>query len=112
LINRKKPINDEDIEEIIRDCFWGDYSYTVEDIKKELASGDERFGLFLFSKILYNSSYPSKYIRKLFDADEVRLFLSKIPERQSERESRRRQLVQFNVLGEAIDIKGLKWRIR
>jgi len=48
----------------------------------------------------------------LFDADEVRLFLSKIPERQSERESRRRQLVQFNVLGEAIDIKGLKWRIR
>ena len=107
-----KFMNDNLIEEIIRDCFWGDYSYTVEDIKKELASGDERFRLFLFSKILNNSRYPSKFIRELFDEDEVRLYLSKIPERQSERESRRRQLVRANVLGEISEIKGLKWRNR
>lgn len=100
------------IEEIIRDCFWGDYSYSADDIKKELDSGDERFRLFLFSKIFNNSSYPSKFIRELFDKDEVRLYLSKIPERQNERESRRCQLVKANVLGEISEIKGLKWRNR
>jgi len=100
------------IEEIIRDCFWGDYSYSADDIKKELDSGDEKFRLFLFSKILNNSRYPSKYIRALFDENEVRLFLSKIPERQSERASLRRQLVRANVLGEMFEIKGLKWRNR
>lgn len=107
-----KYINDKVIEEIIRDCFWGDYNYTVEDIKKELVSDNEKFKLFLFSKILANSKYPSKFIRELFSIDEVRQFLSKIPERQVERESRRRQLVKANVLGEAIEIKGLKWQNR
>ncbi len=111
-LGNNKYINDKVIEEIIRDCFSGDYSYTVEDIKKELASDNKRFKLFLFSKILANSKYPSKFIRELFNIDEVRQFLSKIPERQVERESRRRQLVKANVLGEAIEIKGLKWQNR
>lgn len=100
------------IEEIIRDCFWGDYSYSVDDIQKELASGDERFRLFLFTKILNNSRYPSKYIRALFDENEVRFYLSKIPQRQGERASLRRQLVRANVLGELSEIKGLKWLSR
>jgi len=100
------------IEEIIRDCFWGDYSYSTDDIIKELASGDERFRLFLFTKILNNSRYPSRYIRALFDESEVRFFLSKIPQKQGERASLRRQLVRANVLGELSEIQGLKWRIR
>lgn len=100
------------IEEIIRDCFWGDYTYSVDDIRNELVAGDERFRLFLFTKILNNSRYPSRYIRALFDENEIRFFLSKIPERQGERASLRRQLVRANVLGELSEIKGLKWRSR
>ena len=85
------------IEEIIRDCFWGDYSYSTDDIIKELASGDERFRLFLFTKILNNSRYPSRYIRALFDESEVRFFLSKIPQKQGERASLPTQRCPFTL---------------
>ena len=107
-----KNINNDLIEDVLEDCFWGDYNYSAEEIKKELNSGDERFKLFLFSKIINNSRYPSKYIRAFFDEDEVRFFLSKIPGRQGEGFSRRRQLVMANVLGEISEIKGLQWRIQ
>lgn len=108
----RKYISDDIIEDVIRECFWGDYSYSAGDIKRELASGDERFRFFIFSKILYNSSYPSKYIRAFFDETEVRFFLSKIPEKLNERSSLRRQLVRANVLCEISEIKGLEWRSR
>lgn len=107
-----KNINNDLIEDVLKDCFWGDYNYSAEEIKKDLNSGDERFKLFLFSKIINNSRYPSKYIRAFFDEEEVRFFLSRIPGRQGEEFSRRRKLVMANVLGEISEIKGLQWRVQ
>ena len=107
-----KSISNEMLEEIISDCFWGDYNYSAEDINRELSSGNERFRLLLFSKILNNSRYPSKYIRALFTEDEVRSCLLNMPEHLNERSFLRRQLIKANVLGDNIEIKGLKWRKR
>lgn len=103
-------IDDRIIEDVIHDCFWGDYDYTAGDIRNELSAGGERFKLFLFTKILDNSRYPSKYIRALFTEDEVRFFLSKVKGRLNDRAVLRRQLVMTNVLGEHVEIKGLRWR--
>ncbi len=103
---------DETIHEIIKDCFWGDYNYTVDDIKKQLDSGSERFKSFLFGKIINNSIYPSKYLKSLFTIEEVKHYLSNDTGYNRVYMSRRIELIRANLLGESIQIKGLSWKIK
>ncbi len=105
-------MNHEDkiFEDIIRECFWGDYSYTPDEIRSNLNSGDEKFRLFLFSKIMNNSNYPSKYLRLLFSKIEIKSFFSKELLNNNQYYNLRKKLVMANVLGEDIEIRELTWK--
>jgi len=104
--------SEEIFKVIIKECFWGDYSYTLDDIRNNLNSGDEKFRSFLFSKILYNSKYPSKYLRLLFSDIEIKLYLSKIPLQNINYFNLRKKLIMANILGENVEISELSWKIK
>ena len=51
---------------IIKECFWGEYNLTAEELLDRLDSNTHGFNKFLFSKIIENSDYPSRHIKALF----------------------------------------------
>ncbi|PTN33811.1 hypothetical protein C6366_14075 [Desulfonatronum sp. SC1] len=53
-------------ETVLRECFWGDYKLSAQDLLHRLDVGDPGFERFLFSKIIENSSHPSRHLRTLF----------------------------------------------
>jgi hypothetical protein len=59
--NRRK-----NIKAVLEECFWGEYTITVEDTINRLDKKDTDFIKFLFSKIIENSRYPSRHIKNLF----------------------------------------------
>lgn len=103
---------DSAIEDVLKECFWGDYNYSIQDIKKELESGNRKFGLFLFTKILNNARYPSRYIRILFPLNDVSEYLNAIQPGTRDYDELRRKLVMSNVLGVVQDIRELSWKIK
>jgi len=50
---------------VARECFWGDYQITAKELLDRLEADEPGFNRFLFSKIMENSSYPSRHIRAL-----------------------------------------------
>ena len=62
---------------VLRECFWGDYQITVEEFLRRLTDDEPGFDRLAFSKIVENSSYPSRHIRALFHPDKWRILLDR-----------------------------------
>ena len=62
-------------QEVIQECFWDDYTLSVQDLLAKLDSGDLAFQRFLFSKIVENSRHPSRHLRALYPPDQLQSLL-------------------------------------
>lgn len=58
-------------EKIREQCFWGDYSLTVQDILRIAENGTYAEKKFLFQKIIYNASFIS-YCLGIFQKEDLK----------------------------------------
>ncbi|MEW5817075.1 MAG: hypothetical protein AB1798_16975 [Spirochaetota bacterium] len=100
----------ETAEVILQECFWGDYHITPEELLKRFDSGDIGFKRFIFSKVLSNSSHPSRHLRNIFTAEEVRALLDRTAISAERRRNRRLSLIRANILEMGEEIPGYSWR--
>jgi len=84
-------------QRVVQECFWGDYRMSAQEILDRLDKGDIDFERFLFSKILDNSSYPSRHLRALFAPERLQTLLERYL-RQA-RHTKRVRLVAANLTG-------------
>ena len=95
---------------IVKECFWGDYSITPEKILKRLEEGDFRFKVFIFSKIVENSLYPSKHLRNLFDREELATLFERYPKSSDYRRNQRLRIIKANLFGIQESIPEYSWK--
>ncbi len=94
---------------VMRECFWGDYQITVEELLKRIAADEPGFDRLVFSKIVENSSYPSRHIRALFHPDRWRILVDRYL--KTGRNTKRIRLVAANLTGNYELAKEYRWRI-
>jgi hypothetical protein len=95
------PDKRKTIELVLRECFWGDYILDPTEVERRLEEGDEAFEVFLVSRILAQSSFPSARLRVLFPQERLRRILDRVV--VSGRLARRRNLVRAVLLGEPLE---------
>ena len=59
---------------ILKECFWGDYSFTENEIINMTQSDNLKQKQFLFSKIIQNSRHTSYLLRIFSEKDLKELF--------------------------------------
>lgn len=94
--------------QVVRECFWGDYTLSPRDILARLKSNDPGFNHFLFSKIIENSRYPSKHLSILFPEKELHELLDRYLEMSGGKQ--RVRLVAANITGNHDLVPELKWK--
>ncbi|WP_045214435.1 hypothetical protein [Desulfonatronovibrio magnus] len=94
--------------QVVRECFWGDYILSPQDILAKLESNDPGFNYFLFSKIIENSRYPSRHLSILFPKKDLHPMLQRYL-RISDNNQRVR-LVAANISGNYDLVPELQWK--
>ena len=89
------------LEEVLRECFWGDYTLSVREAEKKLADNDSVFERFLAERIVTDSSFPSARLRALFPAEKLRILLDSMA--LTGRAERRRSLAKAVLFNEPWD---------
>ncbi len=89
------------LELVLRECFWGDYVLSLEDVQRKLQEEDQDFEIFLVSRILEHSSFPSAMLRALFPKERLRSILDRVS--VSGRSAKRKALVRALLLGEPLE---------
>jgi hypothetical protein len=92
-----------------KECFWGDYLITPEQILDRLDKKDARFQKFLFSKIMENSSYPSRHLRNLFPTELLQSLIEKYLERSGAK--MRGRIIAANITGNADLAPEYRWKL-
>ncbi len=94
---------------MLKDCFW-DYDFTGEEIAEMASSSDERKRLFLFQKILLNSTSLFNDL-KIFRLDVLEELIRtyKIPTFNYEYTFKRKNMAEVYFLNRPILVNGLKW---
>lgn len=95
-------------ERIARECFWGDYNLSAQDILDGLERKDAGFNRFLFSKIIENSRFPSKDLEALFERKDLLPMLERYLSVSGARQ--RIRLVAANITGDFSLVPELQWR--
>ena len=100
----------EIIEQIIKECFW-DYNFEINDIVKIVKSGSFNEKMFLFQKILSNSSDVLRALRIFSKEDLKKLFNKyKVPQFNKDYLKKRRDIVESVLFNKEIHINGLDWK--
>lgn len=60
------------LEEILKDCFWGDYRIDADEALSKLRAEDEEFGRFLVARIIEQGRFPSAYLAAMFPEEWLR----------------------------------------
>ncbi len=94
--------------QVVRECFWGDYLITPEEILERLESRDSGFERFLFSKIMEQSSFPSKHLKALFSKEDLDPLLDRYLSMSGGK--KRVRLVAANISGDHSLVPELQWR--
>ena len=92
----------------MRECFWGDYHLSAQDILDRLGKNEPEFDRFLVSKIIENSRHPSRHLRNLFPRKVLQNLLDRYLERAGE--NRRLRLIAANVTGNYNLVPEYQWR--
>ncbi|MBN1647269.1 MAG: hypothetical protein JW874_04485 [Spirochaetales bacterium] len=66
------------LEDILKECFWGDYRISLQDAEKKLTENDDAFEKFLAGRIISGCSFPSARLRSLFPKEKLRNLLDSI----------------------------------
>jgi len=93
-----------------RECFWGDYRLTAPEIVSRLEADDESFRRLVFSKIVDNSSHPSRFLRSLFGASDLRALVDEATKRATGRRAERLRLIERNLFGTGPELAAYAWR--
>ncbi len=96
-------------ETVFQECFWGDYHLSASEILSRLDRKDPGFERFLFSKIMNNSRYPSRHLRRLFPSETLKRLLEE--ELKRNRSNKRVRLVAANILEQYDLVPEHKWRL-
>ncbi|SMP50498.1 hypothetical protein SAMN06295888_106119 [Desulfonatronum zhilinae] len=94
-------------EIVLRECFWGDYNISAQDLLQRLDAGDPGFERFLFSKIIENSLHPSRHLRTLFAPRTVSKLLQRHLTQSGDKP--RVRLVAANLTGNYDLVPELQW---
>ena len=94
---------------IAKDCFW-EYHFSAEDIGNLFKSSDKREKQFLFEKILLNSHELFRDMA-LFDRQDLDALLEayNVPRFNKKYIERRKNSVEYYLLGKPLTIDELKW---
>ena len=94
---------------LLKECFW-DYDFTLDDVVKMSVSDDLREKVFLFEKILLNSTKMIKDL-KLFKPTDLKQLLEnyKVPQFNKEYVFKRKNIADVYFLGKEVLVNELKW---
>ena len=91
---------EEAAQRVLKECFWGDYRFDVEELLDRINEGSDYFDSFLIMRIVDNARRPSPLLRALYSTDRV---LSVLREQRrndgSRRRPTRRAMVEANISG-------------
>jgi len=93
---------------VLRECFWGDYDLTAEDILDRLKKNEPGFNRFLFSKIIENSPYASRHLRNLFAPNLLEELLEQYSKQA--RDKKRLRLITANITGHYDNVPEHQWQ--
>jgi len=113
-MEREKIQDSEDFyqaaEVVVRECLWGDYRLTPQELADRIHAGDDmEFKSWIFSKVVDNSSHPSRYIRLLFTIEEARFLLDRSLKTARDRRALRLRLIERNIFGTGEDLMQYSW---
>ena len=97
----------------MKEIFWGDYDIDEKDVKKLANSDNYKENLFLFGKILYNSSNILRDI-EIFDREKLKEILKKYEVKgdyKKEFVTKRLRILKSLILGTKEEIKELDWKV-
>ena len=99
------------IEQIIKDCFW-DMDFNVDEISGIVLGNDFKEKIFLFDKILLNSTKFFASL-KIFSKEDLEKLIKdyKLPDFNTSIAKRRLNLVEVYFLGMPLKIKELSWTV-
>lgn len=101
------------VRRLLRECFWGDYLLSAEEILARLDRNESGFARFIFSKIIENGSFPSRDLPLLFTAETLQALLARyllMTEKQRGRNNQRVRLVAANLTGHYDLVPELQWQ--
>lgn len=94
-------------ETVLRECFWGDYNLSAQDLLQRLDADDPGFERLLFSKIIENSPHPSRHLRVLFPPATLKHLLHRHLSRPQV--TQRSRIVAANLTGDYSLVPELSW---
>ena len=114
-MEREKLHDSDDIyqatEVVVRECLWGDYHLTAQELKDRMQTSDDMdFKTWIFSKVVDNSSHPSRYIRLLFTLEATRLFLDRSLKTARDRRVLRLRMIERNIFGKGEELTEYAWQ--
>jgi len=94
---------------LLKECFW-DYDFTLNDIIRMSVSDDWREKLFLFEKILLNSTKMINDL-KLFKHSDLEQLIKdyKVPLFNKEYAFKKKNIAEVYFLGKEVLVNELKW---
>ena len=98
----------ESINTILKECFWGEYNLTSQEILSRLEKKDKPFSEFLFSKIIENSNHPSRHIKNIFAPQILKPLLEEYLKKAKEK--KRLRLISANLTGDYDKVPEYQWR--
>lgn len=92
-----------------KECFW-EYSFGYEDIDRLIYSENITERLFLFEKILANSTELLNDL-ELFDLKDLKILVEKyvVPKFNHDYLSRRKNIVEYYFFDKPLEVEELKW---
>ena len=96
------------VKVVLRECFWGEYHLSTQEILDRLDRNEPGFNRFLFSKIIENSRHPSRTIRNLFPPAVLEDLLERYLEQAGEK--KRLRLIAANLTGNYHQAPEYQWR--
>jgi len=99
------------IEQIIKDCFW-DMDFNVDEISSIVLCNDFKEKIFLFDKILLNSTKLFASL-KIFSKEDLEKLIKdyKLPAFNKNIAKRRLNLAEAYFLDEPLTIEELTWTV-
>jgi len=96
-------------DRLIKECFW-EYNFGYEDIDKLIHSDDITQQLFLFEKILGNST-ELLYDMELFDLKDLKILTKRyvVPKFNHDYLARRKNIVEYYFFDKPLEVEELKW---
>jgi|GEM_PF-1212190 len=98
-------------ETVVSECLWGDYNLTPQELADRIRTGDDMdFKSWIFSKVVDNSTHPSRHIRLLFTPETTRSLLFRSMKTARGRRAQRLRMIERNVLGEGDELVEYSWQ--